>query len=79
MKNPDSDQNTVQDSPTDPPSLDEQQPSKTKKMTKRKVNCFQQFFRTIINAAREELWTQRNKDRHQPGNKSDYSKVLKVD
>ena len=40
---------------------------------------FQHLIEQIFVIAEEELWIQRNLDRHQPSNKSSYTENFKVD
>ena len=52
---------------------------KKEKKKKKSKDVFQHLIERIFVIAEEELWTQRNLDRHQPSNKSSYTEVIKVD
>ena len=53
--------------------------TKGDKTKKRKTDIFQKLINDIFNLCEEEMWTQRNLDRHQPKNKSRYTETVKVD
>ena len=52
---------------------------KKEKKKKKSKDIFQHLIERIFVTAEEELWNQRNLDRHQPSNKSSYTEVIKVD
>ena len=52
---------------------------KKEKKKKKSKDVFQDLIEWIFVIAEEELWIQRNLDRHQPSNKSSYTEVIKVD
>ena len=54
----------------------------TKKTTKKKkppANVFQTLIGSIFTAAHDEMWTQRNKDRHKRTNRTSATAVEKID
>ena len=46
---------------------------------KQKGNVFQRLISKLFLLAKDEMWRQRNLDRHNPKNKTNYSAVIKVD
>ena len=55
---------------------DKKEPKKKKKKEK---DVFQHLIERIFVIAEEEIWIQRNRDRHQPNHKNSYTEVIKVD
>ena len=62
---------------TRPDQTTNEKPKKKKK--KRKPDRFQNLIRAFFDIAKESMWKQRNKDRHEPGNKTYLSATIKVD
>ena len=52
---------------------------KDKKEKKKSKDVFQHLIERMFVIAEEELWIQRNLDRHQPNHKNSYTEVIKVD
>ena len=50
-----------------------------KKKKKKKKDPFQELIEAIFNICDDELWNQRNLDRHKPKNKTNYTAVIKTD
>ena len=46
---------------------------------KKKKDAFQGLIEKIFNVCEDEMWKQRNLDRHKPNNGSNYSAIIKVD
>ena len=57
---------------------DEDSENKTKKKKKQK-DMFQKLIEKMFAVCEEEMWKQRNLDRHKPKNKSNYATIIHVD